>query len=66
MEFEEKARIRLEHWIDHNDHHQEDYERFADELENAGKVESARAIREMAELTAKSTACLRNALDALR
>ena len=65
MEFEEKARIRLEHWIDHSEHHLEDYEQFADELEKAGKIESARSIREMADLTAKSTACLKKALEAL-
>jgi len=65
MEFEEKARIRLEHWIDHSEHHLEDYEQFADELEKAGKIASARSIREMADLTAKSTACLKEALEAL-
>ena len=65
MDFEEKARIRLEHWIEHNDHHREDYELFADQLEDAGKVESARHIREMMELTEKSTACLRRALETL-
>ena len=62
MEFVEKARIRLEHWISHSDHHQEEYEAFAVELEEAGKAESARAVREMAELTSKSTECLKSAL----
>ena len=33
MEFEEKARIRMEHWLSHSEQHQEDYEKFADELE---------------------------------
>jgi len=65
MEFKEKARIRLEHWIDHNEHHLEDYEQFASELEDAGKLDSARSIREMMDLTAKSTACLKKALEAL-
>lgn len=65
MEFNEKARIRLEHWIDHNEHHLEDYEQFADQLEDAGKIESARSIREMMELTTKSTSCLKKALEAL-
>ncbi|MBW1935595.1 MAG: hypothetical protein JRI79_12895 [Deltaproteobacteria bacterium] len=65
MEFAEKARLRLEHWITHNDHHLEEYEMFADQLEEAGRIESARHVREMIELTAKSTESLRRALKAL-
>jgi hypothetical protein len=65
MDFVEKAKIRLEHWITHNDHHQEEYEMFVDQLESAGKKESAEQIREMIALTSKSTACLRKALEAL-
>lgn len=65
MEFVEKSRIILERWISHSDHHLEEYEAFADELKGAGKVESAKAVREMAALTSKSTECLRRALKAL-
>ncbi len=65
MDFVEKARIRLEHWITHNDHHQEEYEMFAEQLQDAEKKESADNIREMMELTAKGTDCLRKALKAL-
>ena len=65
MEFVEKAKIMLERWIDHSDHHQEDYEAFADQLEEAGKAESARYVREMTELTSRGTACLKKALKAL-
>lgn len=65
MDFIEKATIRLEHWITHNDHHQEEYEMFAEQLEEAGKKESAEQVREMISLTSKSTDCLRNALKAL-
>jgi hypothetical protein len=65
MEFVEKSKIRLERWINHSDHHVEEYETFANELEGAGRVESARAVREMAELTSKSTECLKRALKAL-
>ena len=65
MEFAEKAKIMLERWISHNDHHQEEYETFADLLEEAGKAESARYVREMTELSNKSTACLKKALKAL-
>ena len=65
MEFVEKAKIMLERWISHNDHHQEEYETFADLLEEAGKADSAKYVREMTELSSRSTACLKKALEAL-
>ena len=65
MDFIEKARMRLEHWITHNDHHHEDYEAFARQLEEAGKKESAQSIRDMIALTEQSTACLKKALKTL-
>jgi hypothetical protein len=66
MDFIEKARIRLENWITHNDNHQEEYEMFAEQLEESGKNESSEHVREMVEMTVKSTECLRNALKALK
>jgi len=65
MDFIEKAKIRLDHWIDHNEHHCEDYEAFADELEQVGNSESAKHIRDMTALTIKSTECLKKAREAL-
>ncbi|MEW6664324.1 MAG: hypothetical protein AB1512_03770 [Thermodesulfobacteriota bacterium] len=65
MDFVQKARVRIEHWIGHNDHHLEDYEAFARELESAGKAESARLVKEMIQHSARSTECLRKALLAL-
>lgn len=65
MDLVEKSKIRLEHWITHNDHHQEEYEMFAEQLEDANKNESAKYIREMVELNSKSNECLRKALEAL-
>jgi len=62
MEFVEKAKIRLDHWITHNDHHHEEYDLFAEQLEDAGKRDSAKAIREMIALSVKSNDCLRDAL----
>ena len=44
MDFLEKAKIRMEHWIGHSDQHQEDYEIFRRELEKAGKKKSAEYI----------------------
>ena len=65
MDFTEKARIRLEHWIEHNHHHHEEYNEFADQLEEAGKPECARQIRDMTAHSERATACLQKALEAL-
>ena len=65
MEFIEKTRIRIAHWIKHNEDHLQEYEPLAHELESAGKNESARYIREMTVLIAQSNDCLRSALKAL-
>ncbi len=65
MDFVEKAKIRLGRWITHNHHHQEEYAIFAEQLEEAGKKESAESVRNMMELNEKSTECLRKALKAL-
>ena len=61
----EKARIRMEHWITHNDHHQEEYEVLAEQLAEAGKQGSAEHIRKMIGFSAKATDCLRKALESL-
>jgi hypothetical protein len=65
MDFLEKAKMRLEHWITHSDHHQEEYSMFAEQLEEAGKIESAKNLREMIDLSSRSTTCLRKALKSL-
>ena len=65
MDFVEKAKIRLEHWKTHNDHHYEEYELFAEQLEDAGKTQSAEYIRELMKLSSKMGDCLSNALKEL-
>ncbi len=65
MDFVEKARVRLEHWLSHNDHHLEEYRDFAEQLESAGKKESASHIREMVDAAERSAECMRKALQAL-
>ena len=65
MELIEKAVIRIEHWVEHNENHLKEYETFAHELEAAGKNETAKHIRDMAALTAQSSDCLRKALKSL-
>ena len=62
MDMLEKAKIRITHWISHNDHHTEEYELFAEQLEEAGKTTAAGQIREIARLQEASTECLRKAL----
>ena len=42
MEFVEKSKIILDRWISHSDHHLEEYEVFADELEGANTSYSSR------------------------
>lgn len=65
MEFIDKARIRLEHWIHHSEDHYQEYVSFAKELEEAGKIESARHLKDMVSLSARSTECLKKAMKAL-
>ncbi len=65
MEFLEKAKIMIERGITHSEHHREEYESLADQLEEAGKVESAGYLRELRVQTTKSTECLRKALEAI-
>ena len=65
MDLVDRAKIRIEHWISHNEHHSEDYESFIKELEEAGKTDSARYIREMLDLSSRSVECLKKALTAL-
>ena len=65
MDFIEKAKIRMENWIKHNDHHKEEYHVFADQLKTAGNNESARFVREMTALLAESNECLIKALRCL-
>lgn len=65
MDLIEKAKIRIEHWIKHNEEHLEEYEAFARELESANKKESAGYVREMAALTVQGTEHLDKALRSL-
>jgi hypothetical protein len=65
MEFSEKAKIRIEHWMKHTADHVKEYVHFADELENSGYNDAARNIRQMAAITAKSSHCLENAFDSI-
>ena len=65
MDYIKKARIQMEHWMKHSNSHVEEYETFTNELETAGKSESAKYIREMAALVAQSNEKLEKALKKL-
>jgi len=65
MDFIAKAKIRLEHWISHNEHHIKEYEEFVEELKKSGKIESATHLKRMIDLLIKSNEHLRNALNSL-
>ena len=65
MDSMEKAKKRLEHWIGHNEQHCEEYEKFAQELEKDGHLESAAFVRGIVPLTKSSTELMQKALDAL-
>jgi len=65
MNFIEKASARLKHWLEHNHHHEADYESFALQLEEANQEASAQCIRDMIALTRKSSECLTKALESL-
>ena len=65
MKIVDKSAVRIKHWMEHNDHHIEEYDSFAKQLDESGLHTSAQHIREMAELTRKTGGCLRKALLAL-
>ena len=65
MEFQEKTRIRLEHWIKHDQGHLEEYQEFALQLEEAGHTDSAQAVKAKADYTQKGLECLQKALNGL-
>jgi formyltetrahydrofolate hydrolase len=61
----ENAKTKMQDWLQHNREHQEEFERLARRLEEAGQKETADYIREIVRLTARSSHCLRSALQAL-
>ena len=62
MDFSEKAKIRIEHWLKDNESHITQYGQFVEQFEAEGMQAVAGHIREMIAWTAKGNACLREAL----
>ena len=61
----QRAAVRIEHWIGHNENHLRAYEEFAGELVAQNANACANEIRALVELTRQSTDRLRRALAAL-
>jgi hypothetical protein len=51
LSFSEKLVKLLDHWIDHNDHHAEDYRKWAQDARENGHTEVAELLESAAELT---------------
>ena len=58
----EKSRIRLKHWVDHNEDHLKGYEDVAALLEQEGLPEAAARVRQGIEMTSKANDEFRSAL----
>lgn len=61
LSFSEKLVKLLDHWIQHNDHHAEDYRKWARDAREQGQVEAADLLGAAAELTGAISDRLREA-----
>jgi Flp pilus assembly protein CpaB len=61
----EKLRALLPHWMEHNDEHAAEYERWAATAALAGHEQAAEWIRSAAQQMAQASLTLRQALDEL-
>jgi hypothetical protein len=61
----EKLRALLPHWMEHNDEHAAEYERWAETAAAAGERQAAESIRLAARQMAQAGLALQQALDEL-
>jgi hypothetical protein len=61
----EKLRALLPHWMEHNDEHAAEYERWAETALSAGAGKAAERIRSAAQQMAQAGLALQQALDDL-
>ena len=61
MSFSEKLVKLLDHWIQHNDHHAEDYRKWAHDARESGQLEVADLLGSAADLTGSISDRLREA-----
>ena len=65
MDFIEKAKTRMEHWLRHNEQHVKEYEHFAQELDAAGQPECTEHLKDMIKWSTKANEALQEALQFL-
>ncbi len=51
MNIKDKVKIRVEHWLEHNERHYEEYLNFVKELEEQGLEKEKEVIKKVADLT---------------
>ena len=61
----EKLRALLPHWMEHNEEHAAEFERWAEMAVSAGQGKAAERIRSAARQMEQSNAALQQALDEL-
>ncbi len=62
----DKLRVLLEHWIEHNSAHQEEFETWAGRASEAGMTETATEISAASKCLRQASERLRNALAGVR
>jgi hypothetical protein len=66
LSFAEKLTKLLDHWIQHNDHHAEDYRKWAQEARHNDQAAVAEQLDAAAELTETITERFRKAADRVK
>jgi hypothetical protein len=61
MSFSEKLTKLLDHWVQHNDHHAQDYRKWAQDARENGQIAVADLLDSAAEMTASISDRLREA-----
>ncbi len=65
MDYMEKLKKRLNHWMEHNNKHMEEYEKLAEELKSKGLDDVANYILNLIKHTEKMNEDLKKALEEL-
>ena len=65
MENQEKLPVLIQHWIEHNDSHRAEFDKWAQRAAEAGLADAASAIRSAVDDLANASANLKKALESL-
>ncbi|MBF0468420.1 MAG: hypothetical protein HQK61_05990 [Desulfamplus sp.] len=66
MSIDEKLALLLKHWIEHNNSHKETYLSWAEKAVDGKLEETAKFLRQTAELSVRITENLENALESIK